>query len=502
MMRTKIALYGFGSMPVVYRHLIDMARADAQPFDWCVILTLPHYRQIMHEVLPAADILDVYRELPREPVGAPVSELSGYVGSLAEDLAAEKRRWRWRSGQWLLNRGIDYYLLYKRFLKESGASHLLTPNAESPDGKIAIAAAKELGMRVLCPSDLRNLTGTMFASDVGEAPPAHAIPTAESRKQAAALIAQFREQTMPARSEPTDIEVGDGDDELLAGYLPPLRDRVTDFVRHAMERPDLFDPVMIRVSIMNNFGWLRQSVRGIRARLNASNFDIGDIAGLPDRFIFYPLQYSPESSINTPAPYFVDQIRVIDAIRFAMPSDCMLVVKEHWACIEMRPLSFMRRVRQLAGVRIANYKLPTRSIIERAALTISVTGTATLEAALLGRPAMTLGAALPSSVLDGQERSADMKTRIAERIDRPLPNDVLIDRIARLLNVRYPFFFATPHMAGEPVLRWGNMRRLFSALVDHIERERGVVTPAPSLPPTNAGSPTAGTIREEHGANH
>ena len=50
---------------------------------------------------------------------------------------------------------------------------------------------------------------------------------------------------------------------------------------------------------------------------------------LPKRFIYYPLQVTPEASINTPAPYYVDQMRAIDALRLAMPPDCALVVKEH-----------------------------------------------------------------------------------------------------------------------------------------------------------------------------
>ena len=80
----KIALYGYGSSPVTYRHLIDMARAQGQAIEWCAILTQPNYRGLIGEVLPAAEILDVFRDLPRVPVGGPASELTGYAGSLAQ----------------------------------------------------------------------------------------------------------------------------------------------------------------------------------------------------------------------------------------------------------------------------------------------------------------------------------------------------------------------------------------------------------------------------------
>ena len=104
----KIALYGFGSEPVVHRNLIELAANDGLPLTWCAILPTPHYRTMMREVLPAQEILDVFRELPRKPIGGDLAELSGYSGSLVEDLAAQKRSRRKRSGRWRLDRGIDY----------------------------------------------------------------------------------------------------------------------------------------------------------------------------------------------------------------------------------------------------------------------------------------------------------------------------------------------------------------------------------------------------------
>ena len=76
-MRIKIGLDGLGAMPIVYRHSIDLARADGNVIEWCAILTRPNYRKIIGDVLPAAEILDVFRDLPREPVGGEASEFAG-----------------------------------------------------------------------------------------------------------------------------------------------------------------------------------------------------------------------------------------------------------------------------------------------------------------------------------------------------------------------------------------------------------------------------------------
>ena len=215
-------------------------------------------------------------------------------------------------------------------------------------------------------------------------------------------------------------------------------------------------------------------IRGARRRRNEKQYDIADVDMLPPHFIYFPLQYTPESSINTPAPYFVDQFRVIDALRFAMPNDCTLVVKEHPACLEMRPRSFMRRLRSLPGVKVAKATISSNDLIKRTALTVTVTGTAAFEAFLLGRPALALGRGLSAWALGGATPLGNLRDRIEAAIARPFPDQFVTDQIAKLVDVRYPYFFGTAHMPGEPMLRRGNINRFWAAIVDHLARERAL----------------------------
>ena len=469
-MTIRIALYGFGSFPVVFRHLIDAARRERSPVEFCAILTLPNHRRIIREVLAEADILDVFVELPRQPEGGDLSLLSGYHGSLVEDLAALKWERRRRPGRWRHAQGIDYYRLFKRFLSERQATHLLMSGIETPDAKIAVAVAQELGVGIIAPVDMRNLSGTYFSVDSCETPPPYAAATPETRARAAELMQVFRDQPLPARHAPADQAYNADDRAELDPYLPSFAARVRGFINVALERPDLFDHEAIRVSVMRSFGPIRNTVRGLRRWRNARRYDVAGVDGLPPRFIFYPLQYTPESSINVPAPYFVDQFRVVDALRFAMPSDCTLVVKEHPVCVEMRPPGFMRRMRNLPGVTVANVAISSVDLIKRAELTATVTGTAALEAFLLGRPAIALGPGISAWALGGVAPLGDLRARIAAEIRNPATDDVVVERIATLLSARYPFFFATPHMPGEPMLRRGNIRAFWSAIVDHIAR--------------------------------
>ena len=122
-----------------------------------------------------------------------------------------------------------------------------------------------------------------------------------------------------------------------------------------------------------NFPLVRETIWWVRKKIAFHNFDISKLDQLPKKFIYYPIQYSPESSINTPSPFFIDQTRAIDAIRFSMPNDHALVLKEHPGVLEVRPLSFIRKLKK-SGVIIIKSDVDSNEIIKKAALTISVTG--------------------------------------------------------------------------------------------------------------------------------
>jgi len=464
-LRYKIALHGFGASPIIFRHLIEIAAKDGAPIDWCMILPTPEHRELARSLLPSSEILDVYQALPRVPVGGDLSLLADYPGSLAEDLGADKRPGR-TAGSWRFARGMDYHLLYKRFLQERGATHLMVPQIEGAEGKIAVATARQLGLRAMVLTDCRSLTGSYFAADAHAALPAHAAPRDELLREAADFVERYRHSPTPAQS----FEPIEGDDEIMHADVPSLPGRLSGVLRKYAERPDLFVSDQIRASVLNNLPALRDKWWGLRTARAGREFDIGEFEALPKRFIYFPLQVTPEASINTPAPYYVDQMRAIDALRIAMPPDCALIVKEHWAGIGFRSFDFVRKLRRLPGLLVAKYTINSRELIRRASLTCAVTGTAAFEAFLLGRPALALGPGLSHWALGCDNAAGSLRGEIAARIDRPVPDPTVIERVATLLSVRYPFVFVSPFYPGEPMLRRGNMRRFYEGLRDHLAR--------------------------------
>jgi hypothetical protein len=471
-MRHKIAFYDFGSTAIMHRHLIDLAQSEGASLSFCTIQPNPYYRALMREVLDPADILDVFSALPRKQMNGDPSDLVSYQGGFVEDLAALKRTWRRdRPGNWWFDHGVAIYQLYKQFLASRQATHLFMPTIETPEAKIAVAVAHELGIGVIAPTDMRNVGGGYFACDCVETPPAYARATTETRAQAAQFMNDFRQNPAPPRRLP-EITSDDGEHEIIERHLPSLWKRALRFSRAALERPDLFEPVVIRLSVMRNFAWIREPIRRQRALRNAAQYDIRNLADLPKRFIYYPLHFTPEASINTPAPFYVDQLRAIDTLRLTMPNGCILVIKEHPDCLPIRRPNFLRKLRRLPGVRVANVAISSLELVKRASLTATVTGTAALEAFLLGRPAMLLGPAIPSWLIGPHPPTNDVRAAIAAAIDNPPSDEFIIERLAQFLSIRYPFVYGSAHEPGEPVLRRGNMRRIWEALKDHLERER------------------------------
>lgn len=103
-----------------------------------------------------------------------------------------------------------------------------------------------------------------------------------------------------------------------------------------------------------------------------------------ERYDFFPLHFSPESSINVPASFYIDQTRVVDRILLDRRGNAPLVVKEHPAMFGFRPKGFYRSLLNRPMVHIVHRNTPSFELIRKADTVYSVTGTACLEAFFLG----------------------------------------------------------------------------------------------------------------------
>jgi hypothetical protein len=124
-----------------------------------------------------------------------------------------------------------------------------------------------------------------------------------------------------------------------------------------------------------------------------------------ERYYYMPLHLIPESSELIGAPYYINELAVIEAVSKSLPLGYYLYVKEHQSMLGERPFSFYKCVKKLPNVRLMeiNYYEDPKPWIERAEGVITLTGTSGYEAALHGKPVYIFGNVI-YSIIDGVTR--------------------------------------------------------------------------------------------------
>ena len=110
-----------------------------------------------------------------------------------------------------------------------------------------------------------------------------------------------------------------------------------------------------------------------------------------ERFFLYPLHFHPEASTSILASDFVDELSVIKAIAFRLPSDVKLVVKEHPSATALQPLSFYRALDALPNVELLAPHTNAKAMARKSIGVICLTSTLGFEAAALNKPVICLG---------------------------------------------------------------------------------------------------------------
>jgi hypothetical protein len=105
-------------------------------------------------------------------------------------------------------------------------------------------------------------------------------------------------------------------------------------------------------------------------------------------FVLLCLHQQPEAAIDVFGRMHCDQAHLVERIVRLMPSTHELWVKEHIDALGQRPLVWLRRLAELPNLRLIDPRQSTFELARRAALVISVAGTVSYEAALLGMPAV------------------------------------------------------------------------------------------------------------------
>lgn len=106
-------------------------------------------------------------------------------------------------------------------------------------------------------------------------------------------------------------------------------------------------------------------------------------------FCIYALHTQPESSIDVAGSFFSDQIALITFIARSLPVSHELYVKIHPTDVDGKSLAFYKQIKKVPAVRLIHDDVDSRTLIAKADIIFTLTGTMGHEGGLMGKPVIT-----------------------------------------------------------------------------------------------------------------
>lgn len=108
-------------------------------------------------------------------------------------------------------------------------------------------------------------------------------------------------------------------------------------------------------------------------------------------YVYFPLQFQPEASIDVFAPFFSNQLDAIRQVAMSLPGDLTLVVKDHPAALGFRSHKLLDKLYHIPNVKLIRWDTPSELVLKNAKLVVSPNSTTLMEAAIHRIPAIQLG---------------------------------------------------------------------------------------------------------------
>jgi hypothetical protein len=475
----KICVFASSTTALFFRGLIDACAKSTDPIEWSVIFPQGHFRYVLADIIAKERRLYLFEHFDRYYAALDDTQIEQAMASgegLVAALMRDKDGYRWLPKAEQMRRGAAMHACYREFLARVAPDYVLFPNMETVEDFVAIHLCQELGIGVLCVTTMRFVGASFFTVDTYETLPRYFGTYTDDDLQAARrVIARFRAKTA---NEP-------------GNRYPPAQPRkpslfrrivVSEYLRWRYERRHSSEETLL-MRVTRHTQPLVCRLRRRRFDLTSARyFDVTESKGsLPDKFVFYGLHMTPESSINALEPYYVDQLRPIDALLLALPPGHSLVVKEHPAMFGMRPDSFYRELRRRPGLVLVHPDYDTRVLIARAAVVATVTGTVGLEAYLLGKPCVLFGPNFFAHLCHrapARHELAPLLRRLATEFSAPTEAEKEI-AIAKFVNIGTDFVMADP-LFTPPVMANENIEAARACLWRQLERLGVAVSGAPT----------------------
>lgn len=388
-MNVKIALYMSGSYARILRHVPDFLPqfffiaccANIKAYETCEAC------QSFDRVNYLYDDFNIrFREISEEEVLKSLNDIN-----LTEVLLVDKSHFKRKAGAYQVRAILTMASIFQEWFHQQKPDFIFFPIIESVDAMLAYRIAKQEGIKPICYAHARHLKYSFFSDSHTETLPSYFCELPDTiglKERAESIIDTFRAQPVTLDYK---TQYSDSNEDILPDEPPPnvfFRFLRNILIRLTKERHNqtLRLWIKLQVFIEKLLVPLQRCIY-----LFVESVYIRPHKSLPKMYDYFPLHFAPESSINTPAPYYIDQKRVVDKILLERSGNCSLVLKEHPAMLCKRSLSFYRNLKRMPFVTFVPLFTSSIGLTKSARTVYSVTGTACLEAFMLGVPWVQFG---------------------------------------------------------------------------------------------------------------
>ncbi|MBW1616783.1 MAG: hypothetical protein JRJ49_09685 [Deltaproteobacteria bacterium] len=470
----KIFFYAFTNIAFFFNEVIKESLLKKEHVEWGLIFPKAVYKKSADKIVKKENILylyenfnKIYKKIDNFDFGFKVEENSIY-----KMIQSSKANLTFMDSKKQLKIAKATYVIYKNFLLKNRPDYIVFPLLETVDGFILINLCYELGIKPIYCFHTRVFGNQMFGTTVYQDLPVYYGGFEEKDViKAKRFLDDFYKGNIAAFS--TAKEWTNTDTVKIKKEKFFKRTIKSLFYRFIKGENKCLDNYFVSLQIKNNLSFFISKYRKMIYNSYHKNlFHIKtDQDILPENFILYALQKTPEASINTLEPYFVKQERVIDLLLLNMPSNFYLLVKEHYVMEGERQASFYKKMRVKPGVLLVDHSVSTDMLVKKAKLVCSVTGTIGLETYLADKPCLLFGKNFFNRLCYFFTDFSNFKTDLYKMIFEYKPHSLeeKIEEIAKIYNVSYSYTVNDPFFVPH-VMEKENIKHFLQYIEEHIKR--------------------------------
>lgn len=265
---------------------------------------------------------------------------------------------------------------------------------------------------------------TPFSSRISERRIEQALPTMEDKKLAISYYQNIKEK----HEKPYYIQ--NLKSNVVRNFLSSLRFYVRMSLKYSLRKGfvyERYDKIA------------RDNVKCCMSRFLAKYDKFEAIDTQRYEYVYYPIHYEPEATINYFGDPFLDQVDVIEKIALSIGTKQVLIIKEH---PQQPGMLVSRRFQELkekcSNIMYLKSTVSSYDVLKKISLMVTLNGTAGLEAMILDKPVIVIGSVFYDCCKCATkcDNIRDLRRIIRNREYNMPDKETLIDFIARYFSLQ------------------------------------------------------------------